>query len=166
MRVGVALGSNLGDRLANLRAARNAMVDLAGIHQPILFSSIYETEPVDCEPGANKFFNAVLEFDYEDDPRNLLRNLKAIESSLGRPGDHARNISRNIDIDLLYAADMTIDNERLHLPHPRMHSRRFVLAPLAEIRPDLILPNQMKTVGQLLASVDDPAEVVRLKDQW
>jgi 2-amino-4-hydroxy-6-hydroxymethyldihydropteridine diphosphokinase len=166
MRVGVALGSNLGDRLANLRAARKAIVDLAGIQSSILFSSIHETEPVDCEPGANKFFNAVLEFDYEGDPQSLLRNLKAIESSLGRPGDHTRNISRSIDIDLLYAADMKIDNERLHLPHPRMHSRRFVLAPLAEIRPDLVLPNQTKTVAQLLANLNDPAGVVRREDQW
>lgn len=166
MRVGVALGSNLGDRLANLRVARKAIVNLAGIEPPILFSSIYETEPVDCEPNANKFFNAVLEFDYAGDPQSLLRNLKAIESSLGRPGDHARNISRSIDIDLLYAADMKIDDERLHLPHPRMHSRRFVLAPLAEIRPDLILPNQTKTVAQLLANLNDPAGVVRREDQW
>jgi len=166
MRVGVALGSNLGDRLANLRAARKAMVDLPGIRPPILFSSIYETEPVDCEPDANQFFNAVLEFDYEGDPQSLLRNLKAIESSLGRSGDHARNVSRSIDVDLLYAADLQIDDERLHLPHPRMHSRRFVLAPLVEIRPDLILPNQTKTVGQLLANLDDPAGVVRREDQW
>jgi 2-amino-4-hydroxy-6-hydroxymethyldihydropteridine diphosphokinase len=166
MRVGVALGSNLGDRLAKLRAARKAIVDLAGIEPPILFSSIYETEPVDCESNASKFFNAVLEFDYAGDPQSLLRNLKAIESSLGRSEDHARNISRSIDIDLLYAADMKIDDERLHLPHPRMNSRRFVLAPLAEIRPDLILPNQTKTVGQLLANLNDPAGVVRREDQW
>jgi 2-amino-4-hydroxy-6-hydroxymethyldihydropteridine diphosphokinase len=166
MRVGVALGSNLGDRLAKLRAARKAIVDLAGIEPPILFSSIYETEPVDCESNASKFFNAVLEFDYAGDPQSLLRNLKAIESSLGRSEDHARNISRSIDIDLLYAADMKIDDERLHLPHPRMNSRRFVLTPLAEIRPDLILPNQTKTVGQLLANLNDPAGVVRREDQW
>jgi 2-amino-4-hydroxy-6-hydroxymethyldihydropteridine diphosphokinase len=166
MRVGVALGSNLGDRLAKLRAARKAIVDLAGIEPPILFSSIYETEPVDCESNASKFFNAVLEFDYAGDPQSLLRNLKAIESSLGRSEDHARNISRSIDIDLLYAADMKIDDERLHLPHPRMNSRRFVLTPLAEIRPDLILPNQTKTVGQLLANLNDPAGVVRQEDQW
>ena len=75
MRVGVALGSNLGDRLDNLRAARKAIVDLAGVQPPILSSSIYETEPVDCEPGAAKFFNAVLEFDYDGDPADLLKNL-------------------------------------------------------------------------------------------
>jgi 2-amino-4-hydroxy-6-hydroxymethyldihydropteridine diphosphokinase len=166
MRVGVALGSNIGDRLSNFRAARKAIVGLASVSAPILASSIYETEPVDCEPGAAKFFNAVMEFEYDGDPADLLKKLKAIESSQGRPEDHARNVSRKIDIDLLYAGDMEIENEQLHVPHPRMHSRRFVLEPLAEIRPDLILPNQTQTVAQLLPNLDDPAEVVRLQEQW
>ena len=166
MRVGLALGSNIGDRPVNLRAARKAIVDLTGVSGPILSSSIYETEPVDCEPGAQKFFNAVMEIDYDNDPIDLLKSLKAIENALGRPANHSRNISRKIDIDLLYAGDMIIDNEQLHIPHPRMHVRRFVLAPLAEIRPDLILPNQRKTVSELFAALDDPAEVVRAREQW
>src|ERR1700680_950295 len=166
MRVGLALGSNIGDRPVNLRAARKAIVDLAGISGPILSSSIYETEPVDCEPGAEKFFNAVMEIGYDNDPIDLLKKLKAIENSLGRPANHPRNVSRKSDIDLLYAEEIIIDNEQLHIPHPRMHLRRFVLAPLAEIRPDLILPNQRKTVGELFAALDDPAEVVRAREQW
>jgi 2-amino-4-hydroxy-6-hydroxymethyldihydropteridine diphosphokinase len=133
---------------------------------PILSSSIYETEPVDCEPGAEKFFNAVLEIAYEGDPRNLLMELKKIERSLGRPADHPRNVSRQIDIDLLYAGDSKIENENLHVPHPRMHLRRFVLEPLAEIRPELLLPNQTQTVAQLVENLRDSAAVVRLKDQW
>lgn len=166
MRVSVALGSNIGDRLANFQATRKAIVDLAGVSAPIFSSSIYETEPVDCEPGAEKFFNAVLEVGYEGDPRNFLSDLKKIESSFGRPADHPRNVSRQIDIDLLYAGDAKIDNERLHVPHPRMHLRRFVLEPLAEIRPDLVLPNQTQTVAELLENLRDSAAVVRLKDQW
>jgi 2-amino-4-hydroxy-6-hydroxymethyldihydropteridine diphosphokinase len=166
MRIGVALGSNLGDRLKNFRGARKAIVDLPGVGAAILASSIYETEPVDCEPGANSFFNAVLEFGYEGDPGQFLKDLKAIENSLGRPAAHARNVSRQIDIDLLYAGDMEIDNEQLHVPHPRMHLRRFVLEPLAEIRPDLVLPNQTQTVSKLLAVLNDPAAVVRLSEQW
>ncbi len=166
MRIGVALGSNLGDRLANFRAAHNAIADLAGVDAPLIVSSIYETEPVDCEPGAPSFFNAVLEFDYDGDPGKLLKDLKGIENLLGRPSVQARNISRQIDIDLLYAGEMEIDNERLHVPHPRMHQRRFVLEPLAEIRPDLILPNQTQPVSKLLAGLDDPAAVVRLHEQW
>lgn len=166
MRVGVALGSNVGDRLANFRAAKKAIVDLNGVSTPVLSSSIYETEPVDCEPGAKQFFNAVMEFEYDGDPAELLSKLKEIENSLGRPTDHPRNVSRKIDLDLLYAGEMEIDNEQMHVPHPRMHQRRFVLAPLAEIRPDLVLPKQTRTAAELLAGLDDPAEVVRSKEQW
>ena len=166
MRVGIALGSNIGARLANFQAARKAIVVLVGVSGPILSSSIYETEPVDCEPGAAKFFNAVLEIGYEGDPRNLLMELKKIERSLGRPANHSCNVSRQIDIDLLYAGDRKIENEHVHVPHPRMHLRRFVLEPLAEIRPDLLLPNQTQTVAQLIENLHDSAAVVRLKDQW
>jgi 2-amino-4-hydroxy-6-hydroxymethyldihydropteridine diphosphokinase len=166
MRTGVALGSNLGDRLANLLAARKAIIDLAGVEPPILSSAIYETEPVDCEPGAEKFLNAVLEFDYEGDPVNLLKNLTEIERVLGRPRDRARNASRPIDIDLLYVGEMKIDTAEVQLPHPRMHSRRFVLQPLADIRPDLLLPRQAKTVRELLARLDDSGKVVRLTNDW
>src|SRR3989442_14370451 len=123
MRAGVALGSNLGDRFGNLRAARKAIVDLAGVMPPILSSLIFETDPVNCEPGAGKFLNAVVEFGYEGEPADLLRKLKAIESALGRPPAHARNISRAIDIDLLYSDNIKIDTEKLQLPHPRIHSR-------------------------------------------
>jgi 2-amino-4-hydroxy-6-hydroxymethyldihydropteridine diphosphokinase len=166
MRTGVALGSNLGDRLATLRATRKAIVDLAGVKPPILSSAIYETEPVGCEPGAGKFFNAVLEFDYEGDPVNLLKKLTEIERALGRPRDRARNVSRQIDVDVLYVGEMKIDTTQLQLPHPRMHSRRFVLQPLADIRPDLILPRQAKTVREVLAQLDDSGKVVRLTDDW
>ena len=166
MRAGVALGSNLSDRLQNLFLAREAIVELADVSPPILSSSIYDTEPVDCEAAAAQFFNAVLEFGYERQPSELFRALKTIETSLGRPRDHARNLSRNIDIDLLYVDDMEVHDEILHLPHPRMHLRRFVLAPLAEIRPDLVLPNQTKTVRELLASADQSAKVTRLTTDW
>ncbi|PYJ25209.1 MAG: hypothetical protein DME91_05120 [Verrucomicrobia bacterium] len=94
MRTAVALGSNLGDRLANSRSARKAILDLPNVKPPILSSAIYETDPVGCEPEAGKFLNAVLEFDYEGDPLDLLKNLKEIESALARPPNHPRNISR------------------------------------------------------------------------
>jgi 2-amino-4-hydroxy-6-hydroxymethyldihydropteridine diphosphokinase len=166
MRTGIALGSNIGDRLENLRAGRKAIVDLASGSSPILASVIYETEPVDCEPGAQQFFNAVLEFDYAGDAAGLLKKLKQIENELGRPADHPRNVSRKIDIDLLYFGEARIDNDNLHVPHPRMHLRRFVLQPLADIRPDLILPGQSKTVRELLAQLNDSSKVVRLTDDW
>ena len=166
MRTGVALGSNLGDRMENLRAARKEIVALAGVTPPILSSAIYETDPMGCEPGAGKFLNAVLEFDYDGDPAELLAELRRIEESLGRARNHLRNVSRKIDIDLLYCGNLKIDSEQLQVPHPRMHLRKFVLQPLAKIRPELVLPDQTKTVRELLAQLGESAKVMRLSDNW
>jgi len=166
MRTGVALGSNLGDRLANLRTTRKAILQLPGVTPPVLASAIYETEPIDCEPDAGKFLNAVLEFDYEGNVLELLKRLRDLEQALGRLPDRPRNVSREIDIDLLYFGATKIDKKELQLPHPRMHLRRFVLQPLADIRPDLVLPNQTKTVRELLAQLDESGRVVRHSSGW
>ena len=166
MRTAVGLGSNLGDRLDNLRAARKAILGLSDVKPPILSSVIYETEPVDCEPGAEKFLNAVVEFDYEGDAASLLEQLIRIEGALGRGRDHPKNVSRTIDIDLLYCGDRVVEDERLRLPHPRMHLRKFVLQPLADIRPDLMLPGQTKTIRELVAELREPGEVVLVADDW
>ena len=176
MRTGIALGSNLGDRMANLRAARKAIVDLvrqrtdspgrANVKPPMRSSPIYETEPVDCEPDAGKFLNAVLEIEYDGDPSELLEQLVRVEESLGRKRDHTRNISRKIDIDLPYAGDLSVENERLQLPHPRLDQRKFVLQPLADIQPDLTLPNQTKTVRELLAQIEDSTKVICFAEKW
>ncbi|HJX97536.1 MAG TPA: 2-amino-4-hydroxy-6-hydroxymethyldihydropteridine diphosphokinase [Chthoniobacterales bacterium] len=165
MRIGIALGSNLGDRLENLRAARNAIAILA-LDNSMRVSRVYETEPVNCELGAGKFLNAVLEIEYDGDPSELLEKLIRVEESLGRDRKHARNISRKIDIDLLYADELVINNERLQLPHPRMHERKFVLQPLADIRPDLVLPNQTKPVSDLLAQIQDSTKVSCFAEDW
>ena len=165
MRIGIALGSNLGDRLANLSSARKGIVDLVG-DKALQMSPVYETEAIGCEPGAGKFLNAVLEIDYDADPTELLEELIRVEESLGRDRDHARNVSRKIDIDLLYADELNVQNERLQLPHPRMHLRKFVLQPLADIRPDLILPNQTKPVRELLAQVQDSTKVIVFAEEW
>jgi len=141
-------------------------MELDGIQPPILSSVIYETDPVDCERGASKFLNAVVEFDYEDDPVQLLEQLVRIEESLGRKRDHQKNVSRPIDIDLLYRGDCQIENERLQLPHPRMHLRKFVLQPLTDIRPDLILPGQTKTIPDLFGELEDRGSVVSLASHW
>jgi len=166
MRTAVALGSNLGDRLENLSAARRAILGLSNLKPPILCSSVYETDPVDCELGAGKFSNAVVEFEYEGDPGSLLEQLIEIEGALGRRRDHPRNVSRTIDIDLLYYGDQQIENQRLQLPHPRMQLRKFVLQPLADIRPNLILPGQTKSIRELLAEVEQSGEVIRFAQEW
>jgi 2-amino-4-hydroxy-6-hydroxymethyldihydropteridine diphosphokinase len=166
MRAAVALGANLGDRLGNLRAARKAILGLSNVKPPILCSPIYETDPVGCEAGAEKFLNAVVEFDYKDDPASLLKQLIQIEEGLGRRRDHKKNVSRTMDIDLLYCGDGRTNNKSLQLPHPRMHLRKFVLEPLADIRPTLILPGQTKTVRELLAELEESGGVARFTDDW
>ena len=166
MRAGIALGSNVGDPLANLKAARAEIDRILGAEPPLLASRIYETEPVDCEPGAASFMNAVVEIGFNAGPPQLLAELRQIERQLGRPSVHPRNVSRIIDLDLLYLGDLQIDTPELRLPHPRMHERAFVLQPLADIRSDLILPNQRQSVAQLLASLGDTSRLVRNAAQW
>jgi 2-amino-4-hydroxy-6-hydroxymethyldihydropteridine diphosphokinase len=166
MRTAVALGSNIGDRLENLRAARKAIFDVPSVTAPNLSSPVYETEAVDCEPGAGKFLNAVVEFEYDDDPVHLLEQLIEIEEALGRKRNHPRNISRIIDLDLLYCGERRINDERLQLPHPRLHLRKFVLRPLADIRPDLLLPGQKKNIRELLAELEQSRELIRFAEQW
>ena len=166
MRTAVALGSNIGDRLENLREARRAILSLANVTSPILSSAVYETEPVGCEPEAGKFLNAVVEFEYQGDPAHLLEQLIQIEEGLGRKRDHPHNVSRTIDIDLLYCGDRRINDDRLQLPHPRLHLRAFVLQPLADIRPDLVLPGGKKSVSDLLTDLKDSDAVVRFAEGW
>ena len=166
MRVGVALGSNLGERLAHLRNARKDIGALPGALPPMRSSAIYETEPVGCEKGAAKFLNAVIEFGYTGAAPDLLHQLAAIERLWGRPGAHPKNVSRTIDLDLLYFGELEIETADLQLPHPRIAEREFVLRPLADIRPDLVLPKQTESVGVLLLRFTDATAVVRLDLEW
>jgi 2-amino-4-hydroxy-6-hydroxymethyldihydropteridine diphosphokinase len=166
MRAGVAVGSNLGERLANLRNARKDIAALSGVCPPMRSSAIYETEPVGCERGAAKFLNAAIEFGYKGEAQDLLRDLAGIEKLLGRPATHARNVSRSIDLDLLYFGDLEIETAELQLPHPRMTEREFVLRPLADISPDLVLPKQTESIGLLLLQLTQTGTVVRAAVEW
>ena len=166
MRTAVALGSNIGDRLENLRAARQAISALTNVSTPVLSSAVYETKPVDCEPGAGKFLNAVVEFEHQGNPAPFLEQLIQIEEGLGRKRDHPHHVSRTIDIDLIYFGDQRINHERLQLPHPRMHLRAFVLQPLAHIRPDLVLPDENKSVREMLSDLGEFDAIVRFAKSW
>jgi 2-amino-4-hydroxy-6-hydroxymethyldihydropteridine diphosphokinase len=95
-----------------------------------------------------------------------LRELTAIEKLLGRPASHARNVSRTVDLDLLYFGDLEIETAGLQLPHPRMEEREFVLRPLADIRPDLVLPKQNEPIGALLLRLANTGAVVRVTAEW
>ena len=168
MRTGIGFGSNLGDRLANLRTARAAVRALPFVGEPILCAPMYESSPVDCGESAPDFYNTVAEVDLLDsaDVAELLTALRRIETQLGRPSSRPKNASRSVDLDVLYAGQLVLDTPTLTLPHPRLHQRRFVLAPLADIRPELVLPGQRSPVATLLRELDDPAEVKRAVDAW
>jgi len=121
---------------------------------------------VDSGPEAGSFLNAVLEVDFEGAPLFLLEALQSIEAEMGRPNQRARNAPRTIDLDILYLGGIQSNLPRLLLPHPRLHLRRFVLEPLAEIQPLLMLPGQDRSVKEILARLDDPAAVKRADLQW
>lgn len=165
MRFGIALGSNLGDRVENLRRG----LALLGEHMPDLrvaaCGGVYETEPVDCAPGTQAFLNTVVEATAPCSPHDLHTHLKAVEQALGRPEQRERNSPRTLDLDLLYADEVISDDPVLILPHPRLHLRRFVLQPLADIRPDLVLPGFSTDIATLLQQLaDNPADVLRVED--
>ncbi|HEY5036759.1 MAG TPA: 2-amino-4-hydroxy-6-hydroxymethyldihydropteridine diphosphokinase [Chthoniobacterales bacterium] len=166
MRTGIALGANLGDRFLSLTTAREMVFNLPDVLPPRLSSSIYETEPVECEPHAEKFLNAVIEVGYEGDARTLLRELQQIEKTLGRPLEHSSHRSRTIDLDLLYHGPHAQDDAGLQLPHPRMRLRSFVLLPLSEIRPNLVLPGERQTIRELSEELSPSGSVVRAARQW
>jgi 2-amino-4-hydroxy-6-hydroxymethyldihydropteridine diphosphokinase len=150
MRVGIALGSNLDDRLENLRAARRHLFALHEDRAPFLCSRIYETEPVDCPPGSPAFLNAAIELACTIPPLDLLKKLQRLEQILGRPANHAHHAPRTIDLDILYYDNLAFALPELTLPHPRITERGFVLTPLADIAPDRILPGQRQKISELL----------------
>ena len=166
MRAGIALGSNLGDRLATLRAARAQLSELPKLEKPLLVSAVYETDPIGCEPNAPPFLNAVIEIGYSGDARALLGELRQIEAALGRPVMHERNASRTLDLDLLYFGETQPSESDLQLPHPRMRERRFVLEPLYDIRPELVLPAQREDVATLLNHLPATPPLVRVVTEW
>jgi len=154
----LSLGSNLGDREKNLREAISAL-EGAGV-RVLKISSFYETEPVDLREQP-WFLNCVVQGETKTPPVDLLRALRGIESRMGSKKLVAKG-PRLIDIDILLYGDETIDTPELQVPHPRMLHRKFVLAPLAEIAPDLTHPAFRKTVSELSLEVADPSEVRKL----
>ena len=153
----VSLGSNLGDRAANLDRAIAALADV-GV-RVLRRSSLYETEPVDFleQPW---FLNCVIEAETSLAPRQLLQALQSIESLLGSKKLVPRG-PRIIDLDILFYGDSVLRTEEAEIPHPRMPDRRFVLVPLAELAPELRHPVLRATITELLAATPDKS-IVRL----
>jgi 2-amino-4-hydroxy-6-hydroxymethyldihydropteridine diphosphokinase len=145
----LALGANIGDRLASLQAALSALP--AWMHH-LVCSPVYETQPwgYTDQPA---FLNQAVSGETRLTPEDLLFKLKSLETSLGRTPTF-RNGPRRIDIDILMYADRVLDTPTLVLPHPRLGERAFVLVPLADIAPDVVPPRLDKSVRDLLAEVD------------
>jgi len=163
---GIAIGTNLGDREANLQRGFAMLIERV---QPVavLAGGVYETEPVDCAPGTQAFLNSVIELEAACTPQGMHAHLQAIEQAMGRPSVREKNAPRSLDLDLLYAEDYVSDDPVLIVPHPRLHLRRFVLQPLADIRPDLVLPGHTLSITEHLTALqDDPASVRLIKKDW
>jgi 2-amino-4-hydroxy-6-hydroxymethyldihydropteridine diphosphokinase len=154
----LSLGSNVGDRGKNLRTAVAALPELGVRIKKV--SSIYETEPVDLleQPW---FLNCVVEGETAVPAATLLKDLRHLEKRMGSKKLVARG-PRLIDLDILIYGRQTIDSPELQVPHARMHLRRFVLAPLAEIAPDLMHPSWSGTASQLLGAIDDKSAVKKI----
>jgi 2-amino-4-hydroxy-6-hydroxymethyldihydropteridine diphosphokinase len=129
----------------------------------LVVSSLWQTEPLECPAGSPLFINAVAAFVAEAaDPLALLALLQGLEAQAGRRRGAVRNDARVLDLDLLLFEGQRCDLPTLVLPHPRMAERRFVLAPLAEIAPDLRIPGQQRTVTELLASLAGQGAMARV----
>ena len=150
----LGLGSNEGDRLENLRAARDALAS-HGV-EVIASSSVYETAPQGEVLHQPDFLNAVLRIRTALGPEELLDAAKAVERELGREPGGVRHGPRPIDVDVLLLGDLEFSSERLSLPHREVRSRRFVLEPLLELEPELSLPGGRPLAPWLDAARDQP----------
>ena len=163
----LSLGSNVGDRLAWLVAACAAIARLPDTCI-VAKAPIYDTEPVDTQPAwqSHTYLNTVLAIETTLNPEQLSDAVHGIETALGRVRGADRNVPREIDIDLIACGKQRRSQPGLFLPHPQATRRRFVCQPLADIRPELILPGERRTVRELLASLPASPSVMRADDQW
>jgi 2-amino-4-hydroxy-6-hydroxymethyldihydropteridine diphosphokinase len=154
----LGLGSNVGDRRANLQGAADALAD--GSVQVLAASSVYETEPVGLILDQPDFYNACLRIRTDLQPEELLDACKAVERELGRVPGGPRHGPRPIDVDVLLLGSLKHQSDRLTLPHPEVRSRRFVLVPLLELDPDLTLSDGTR-LKDALAELGPGQEVRR-----
>ena len=159
----VALGSNLGDSRQTIRDAMARLQKLSD--QPILKSSLWQTSPVNCPPGSPNFVNAVVGLVPRagETPESLLKKLRVLEKEFGLRPRKVLNEPRPLDLDLIAFGAEKRNSPELTLPHPRAHERRFVLQPLSEIAPELILSGQGKTVSELLAGLRSEETITPLE---
>lgn len=151
-RAVLALGSNLGERMASLQGAVNAIADTPDVWVTGV-SPVYETDPVDCPAGTKTFLNAVMLIDTTLAASRLMDRALAVEDAFGREREDAVNAPRTLDVDLIVVGDRRSDDESLRLPHPRARDRAFVLQPWFDLEPDAALPDA-GPIADLLEQAD------------
>jgi 2-amino-4-hydroxy-6-hydroxymethyldihydropteridine diphosphokinase len=158
----IALGSNLGESRRIVAAAMDRLQTFSS--QTLLRSSLWNSDPVDCPPGSPPFVNAVagLAPNPGESPETLLLRLQELEREFGRGPKKVLNEARPLDLDLIAFGDARRATPLLTLPHPRAHLRRFVLEPLCEIAPELVLPGQTLTVLKLLERLQTNESLSRI----
>jgi 2-amino-4-hydroxy-6-hydroxymethyldihydropteridine diphosphokinase len=168
MEIGLSLGANLGDRLASLRQARRRILALANVRL-LACAPVYETEPVGVAPEHRDkpFLNTMLIVESGLPLPDLAAALADIEVALGRSrADVVANAPRSMDIDVIYADELTGDRAGLILPHPRWAQRRFVVQPLADVRPALVLPDASRPVLAVLAALPPRPAAALFAREW
>lgn len=160
MEIGLSLGANLGNRLLHLQTAKKQIIS-AGKISFVTQSPVYETEPVGVSPLDCKlyFLNAVIIIETALPIAELIARFQSVEHELGRRPTRKSNASRLIDIDIIYADNLRIELENITVPHPRWFKRRFVVQPLSDVRPDLVIPAQTITVHEILRNLLDKHRV-------
>lgn len=154
----LSLGSNLGDRAANLRTAIQKLSEIGDV---MAVSSFYETEPVEAAPQP-WFLNCAVRLNTEKMPRQLIAAILSLEQSMGRHRRGQEKAPRTIDIDILLFGSSVIELPKLTVPHPRLHERRFVLEPLTEIAPDVRHPVLKRTMRELRDALPQGQQVKKI----
>ena len=167
MEYALSLGSNLGNRLENLKKTKASVSQLTDVFL-CCQSSVYETGPVGVRDQYKDmaYLNTVLIINTGNSPENILDSIHTIEAQMGRIRTKDRFAPRPIDIDILYAGNTMSDCDDLTIPHPRWAERRFVVQPLADVRPNLILPNGKKSVFQILECLPTKPKVEIFTIDW
>ena len=167
MEVGLSLGSNMGDRLAHLKNAKTMILGHPGI-MPATQSPVYETEPVDVpsEFQAVHFLNAILIVKTLIHLPQLMRTFQFLEQEIGRVPNTVVNAPRPMDIDIIYADGLQVQEQYIVIPHPLWQERRFVVQPLCDVRPELKIPGQTGTVVDVLAGLSDAHKVTVFDKKW
>ncbi len=167
MEAGLSLGSNISSRSANLAEAKRRILEIPGVTL-VAQSPLYETEPVGVKPEFKHldFVNAVLVIETPGTAHELYDKLRKIEDDVGRHRTIDRFAPRPIDIDIIYFGNDQIESGGLCIPHPQWSKRRFVLQPLADVRPDLVLPGTTKTVKQTLDELKPGEDVWKYGGSW